>query len=191
MLPNEGNSPPSTMDHEHIQFGSVETEQERPAHIISEPANEAPTREEPAREFEPPRVEPPPERDIIHEVPRPVEAVRRSTRSGAQKPPGFYSKMNTGESVSDYTACHLRANDCSRLYGEEVTKKAGTTEVVNMIKDRGAAIPQDYRKLSPREIAEAVSFFMFFKAKDLCLASSLANPRTSRVETTMLQVGAL
>ena len=36
-----------------------------------------------------------------------------------------------------------------------------------MIKDRGAAIPQDYRKLSPREISEAVSSFMFFKAKDL------------------------
>ena len=53
------------------------------------------------------------------------------------------------------------------MYGAEVTKDAGTTEVLNMIRDRKAALPQDYRKLSPRVISEAVSSFMFFKAKDL------------------------
>ena len=93
--------------------------------------------------------------------------LRRSERRGAQKPPGFYSKLASGESVADYTACHLRAHECSRLYGAEVTKDAGTTEVLNMIRDRKAALPQDYRKLSQRVISEAVSSFMFFKAKDL------------------------
>ena len=95
------------------------------------------------------------------------QQARRSTRSGAQKPPGYYAKLASGESVADYTACHLRAAECSRLYGDDLTKEAGTTEVLNMIRDRKAACPQDYRKLSPRVIQEAVSSFMFFKAKDL------------------------
>ena len=108
--------------------------------------------------------------DIRSPEPSPPTSVsppRRSSRSGAQKPPGYYAKLNSGDSVADYTACHLRAAECAKLYGEEPTKKAATTEVINMIKDRGAAKPQDYRKLSPRTIQEAVSSFMFFKAKDL------------------------
>ena len=96
-----------------------------------------------------------------------VSPPRRSSRSGAQKPPGYYARLHTGDNVADYTACHLRAAECARLYGEEPTKLAATTEVLNMIRDRGAAKPQDYRKLSARTIQEAVSSFMFFKAKDL------------------------
>ena len=96
-----------------------------------------------------------------------VSPPRRSARSGAQKPPGYYARLHSGDSVADYTACHLRATECARLYGEEPTKMAATTEVLNMIRDRGAAKPQDYRKLSARTIQESVSSFMFFKAKDL------------------------
>ena len=96
----------------------------------------------------------------------PAAPLRRSARSGALKSPGYYAKLHAGENIADYTACHLRAHECSRLYGENVTKKAGITEVVNMIKTRQAAEPQDYRKLSRQVIEEAVSSFMFFKAKD-------------------------
>ena len=97
----------------------------------------------------------------------PVTEPRRSTRSGARKPPGFYSKLASGESVSDYTACHMRAQECSSLYGADLTNDAGITEVVNMIKVRKAALPTDYRKLSPRILKEALPSFMFYKAKDL------------------------
>ena len=111
-------------------------------------------------------------RDPEPSTPPVVTPQRRSSRRGAQKPEGYYAKLHSGESVADYTACHLRAAECSRLYGEGPTKKAATTEVVNMIKDRGAAVPQDYRKLSARTIQEAVSSFMFFKAKDLLPSES-------------------
>ena len=37
----------------------------------------------------------------------------------------------------------MRAQECSSLYGAELTNDAGITEVVNMINT-------DYRKLSPR-----------------------------------------
>ena len=82
------------------------------------------------------------------------------------KPPGFYKKLNSGESVADYTACHLRAAECERLYGAEMTTEAGETEVVNIITTRKCALPQDYRKLSRRAIREAIPSFMFYKAKD-------------------------
>ena len=95
------------------------------------------------------------------------QASRRSTRSGAQKPVGFYSKLHKGENVSDYTACHLRAHECSMLYGEQETQQAGATEVINMIKVRGAAEPVDYRKMSHRVISEALPSFLFFNAKDI------------------------
>ena len=94
-------------------------------------------------------------------------AVRRSTRTGAQKPQGFYSRLHSGESVADYTACHMRAHECATLYGGEETEKAGATEVTNMIEVRKAAEPVDYRKLSQRVIMEALPSFLFFKAKDL------------------------
>ena len=103
--------------------------------------------------------EPPPL--IRHEV-----NPRRSVRAGAQKPPGFYRKLDSGESVADYTACHMRAAESERLYGKEMTHTAGITEVTNMIKTRDAADPQDYRKLTQREIREALPSFMFYKAKD-------------------------
>ena len=81
-------------------------------------------------------------RDPEPSPPPVVSPPRRSSRSGAQKPPGYYAKLHSGENVADYTACHLRAAECSKLYGEGPTKKAGITEVINMIKDRGAAKPQ-------------------------------------------------
>ena len=68
--------------------------------------------------------------------------------------------------MADYTACHMRASESERLYGKEMTLNAGVTEVTNMIKTRDAADPQDYRKLFPREIREALPSFMFYKAKD-------------------------
>ena len=90
-----------------------------------------------------------------------VTPPRRSGRSGAQKPPGFYSKLNSGDSVADYTACHMRAQECSRLYGEKETEEAGTAEVRNMIKVRNAAEPVDYQKLTPRVVLEALPSFIF------------------------------
>ena len=100
--------------------------------------------------------------ELIHETSTP----RRPTRAGAQKPPGFYRKLHSGESVADYTACHMRAEESERLYGKPLTHQAGITEVTNMIKTRDAADPQDYRKLTPRQIREALPSFMFYKAKD-------------------------
>lgn len=91
---------------------------------------------------------------------------RRSSRSGAAKPEGFYARLNRGDSVADYTACHLRAAECERLYGAEATHEAGISEVTNMI-GRGAALPQDYRLLSDDIIKEALPSFIFFKAKDM------------------------
>ena len=113
------------------------------------------------------------------------QPVRKSTRSGAQKPSGYYAKLASGESVADYTACHLRADECSRLYGADLTKEAGTTEVLNMIRDRKAACPLDYRKLSPRTIQEAVSSFMFFKAKDSLPNETGASTRDPIASHTM------
>ena len=103
----------------------------------------------------------------VREQPHVVPTIRRSSRAGAAKPEGYYAKLNSGESVADYTACHMRAQECSALYGENETTEAGETEVLNMIKDRNAAEPTDYRKLSPRDIREALPSFIFFKAKDL------------------------
>ena len=113
---------------------------------------------------EPQLPEPP---TTVIESSEPAVPTRRSTRSGAQKPPGYYSKLASGESVSDYTACHMRAHECANLYGEDPTDEAGITEVVNMIKIRKAALPADYQKLSPRVLREALPSFMFYKAKDL------------------------
>ena len=114
--------------------------------------------------------------------PSPVELTevvtepRRSSRRGAKKPPGFYSKLSSGDSVSDYTACHMRAQECTKLYGEELTNDAGITEVVNVIRDRQASMPVDYRKLSPRVLKEALPSFMFYKAKDLLPGEEETNP---------------
>ena len=91
---------------------------------------------------------------------------RRSSRRGATKPPGFYARLHSGESASDYTAYHLQAAECSRLYGAQPTKTAGLTEVLNMIQVRRAAMPEDYRLLSPQAIRDALPSFLFYKAKD-------------------------
>ena len=106
----------------------------------------------------------------------PSQAPRRSTRRGASKPPGFYAQLHSGDSVADNSACHLRATECSRLYGQKPTKAAGITEVVNMIRVRQAALPQDFRNLSPRAIREALPSFLFYKAKDALPDSSSPPP---------------
>ena len=105
----------------------------------------------------------------VDPIPEPTTRIetepRRSSRQAAQKPAGYYAKLNKGESVADYTACHMHAAECERLYGKEATLDAGLSEVTNMI-GRGAAIPQDFRKLSPRVIQEALPSFLFYKAKE-------------------------
>ena len=135
-----------------------------------------------------------PSEDVIPQAPVQTTAqdaspttMRRSSRPGASKPPGFYSKLSSGESVSDYTACHLRAQECERLYGSGPTKEAGTNEVLNMIKVREAALPRDYRKLSPRVIQEALSSFIFFKAKDLLPSEIGAEREIATVEPAARQ----
>ena len=143
-------------------------------------AHEAPDQ---PQQSPPPTRELPPSPTLTPNTSEPTETttpVRRSTRSGAQKPPGYYSKLASGESVSDYTACHMMAQECSSLYGADLTDDAGMTEVVNMIKVSKAALPVDYRKLSPRELREALPSFMFYKAKDLLPdeAEAAATPKT-------------
>ena len=139
-------------DHEHHEPSSSPREMERSTglqdtdtHDVSGPTNIS---------------EPPPlirTSDIVR---------RRPTRRGAIKPPGFYRKLSTGESVADNTACHMRAEECERLYGKEMTHGAGITEVKNMITVRTATLPQDYRKQSKKTIRDALPSFMFYKAKD-------------------------
>ena len=111
-------------------------------------------------------------------VPRdtPSEAPRRTSRKGATKPPGYYAQLHSGDSASDYSACHLRATECSRLYGAQPTKAAGITEVLNMIRVRKAALPRDYRRLSPRDIREALPSFLFYRAKDALPDASSPHP---------------
>ena len=120
------------------------------------PDTQAPPTRPPSRISRAPRTSTPP----------PAPASPRTLRPGARKPPGFYRKLASGESVSDYTACHLRATECERLYGATMTRAAAVTEVSNMIAARKAALPVDYRKLSKRAIREALPSFMFYKAKD-------------------------
>ena len=112
-----------------------------------------------------PAQEAPSPRPSVDPAPPQVGEVTRTTRRGAQKPPGFYEKLNKGENVADYTACHMRATECERLYGEEATLDAGVSEVMNMI-GRSAAIPEDYRLLSDETIRGALPSFLFYKAKE-------------------------
>ena len=127
-----------------------------PENRLSEPQYPAPSSNSPTRVSRSPRA--PTQRHALHSP--------RALRPGARKPPGFYRKLASGESVSDYTACHLRATECERLYGATMTRAAAVTEVSNMIAARKAALPVDYRKLSKRTIREALPSFMFYKAKD-------------------------
>ena len=125
------------------------------------PSPSSPSRDHPA--FNSP---PAPSSPAVPRPPLVVQPLRRTSRAGAHKPSGFYKKLASGKTFAQYTACHLRAAECSRLYGAELTRHAGETEVVNMIRDRKAARPQDWRKLSKRAIREALPSFMFYKAKD-------------------------
>ena len=161
-------APEHTLDQDTISFGSLPiTRQQQDAPVVNSPD---PTRTDTTEGIpvsEEPNSEPMSGITRQPDMPPQTSALRRSSRSGAHKPPGFYSKLASGDSVADYTACHMRVDECSRLHGPDVTRVAGIKEVLNMIKERRAAAPQDFRKLSPRVIREAVSSFMFFKAKDL------------------------
>ena len=158
-----------------IRDGSDNYHQPTPVPELTTPSEETPTiqtvtPETPLRTIqfdEPPRPDHEPAAHTGRASDSQNTPLRRTTRAGAQKPQGFYAKLHSGESVSEDTACHMRAQECSSLYGEEDTTEAGITEVVNMIKIRDAAEPTDYRKLDQRTIKEALPSFMFFKAKDL------------------------
>ena len=98
------------------------------------------------------------------------QAPRRSQRTAAQKPPGFYKSLNaqstSAESVRDYVACRMSANECASMYGKEAQLAAGEEEVINII-GREALIPRDYRKLTKDDWGRVLSSFIFYKAKEL------------------------
>ena len=75
----------------------------------------------------------------------------------------------------------MHAAECERLYGKEATLDAGLSEVTNMI-GRGAAIPQDFRQLSPRVIQEALPSFLFYKAKEEIVEEAPAEVAVHRTE---------
>ena len=158
--------PPPTFD--PVDPSDALSPQEPAPSIIAEPSPPLPDAPPPSPE-QPPTLTPEPP---VHPEPPVIPSTlsvtppRRSSRPGAAKPPGYYARLHSGESAADYTACHLQAAECSRLYGAKPTKAAGLTEVLNMIKVRQAAFPQDYRKLSPSAIRAALPSFLFYKAKD-------------------------
>ena len=93
-------------------------------------------------------------------------SLRRSQRSSARKPPGFYAEATRAESVRDYIACHMSAQECAAIYGKEAQEAAGADEVINII-GRTALNPRDFRKLTVEELKRVLPSFLFYKAKDL------------------------
>ena len=93
-------------------------------------------------------------------------SLRRSQRSSARKPPGFYAEATRAESVRDYIACHMSAQECAAIYGKEAQEAAGADEVINII-GRTALNPRDFRKLTAEELKRVLPSFLFYKAKDL------------------------
>ena len=131
------------------------------------PIDDQPTAAEPPLAPSEPPALPAPSRAppaLLDDIPA-APPLRRSSRLGTTKPAGYYAKLNRGDSIADYTACHMRAEECARLYGPAPTLAAGLSEVTNMI-GRGGALPQDFRLLSPRIIKEALPSFLFYKAKE-------------------------
>ena len=92
--------------------------------------------------------------------------LRRSQRSSARKPPGFYAEATSAESVRDYIACHMSAKECATIYGKEAQEAAGADEVINII-GRKALNPRNSRELTAEELKRVLPSFLFYKAKDL------------------------
>ena len=92
--------------------------------------------------------------------------LRRSQRSSAWKPPGFYAESTEAESIREYTACHMSAQECAAIYGKPAQEAAGSDEVINIV-GRGALFPRNWRELSREELERVLPSFLFYKAKDL------------------------
>ena len=110
--------------------------------------------------------------------------LRRSQRTSARKPPGFYAQATRAESVRDYIACHLSAQECAAIYGKEAQQAAGADEVINII-GRTALNPRDFRKLSAEELKRVLPSFMFYKAKDLLPSEVKQDDPPSQTWTTV------
>ncbi len=98
-------------------------------------------------------------------------APRRTQRSGARKPSGYYAKLHQGnittcDSIRDYTACHMSARECASTYGIEAQEAAGAEEIINII-GREALIPRDFRTLTKEDMTRVLPSFIFYKAKEL------------------------
>ena len=102
----------------------------------------------------------------------PLPPPRRSKRSAAWKPPGFYAEATNAESIREYLACHMSATECAAVYGKEAQETAGSDEVINIV-GRGALLPRNFRELTLEELQRVLPSFLFYKAKDL-LPSELA-----------------
>ena len=100
----------------------------------------------------------------------PPTTYRRSQRSAARKPEGFYKSLSghatEAESIRDYTACHMSAHECANLYGKDAQVAAGAEEIINVV-GREALHPRDYRELTPEQMKGVLPSFMFYKAKEL------------------------
>ena len=115
---------------------------------------------------------------IVQQAPRipapivsPTAAPRRSQRTNARKPTGYYAKLHHAnvaitESIRDYTACHMSARECANTYGVEAQEAAGAEEIINII-GRDALIPRDFRTLTKDDMERVLPSFIFYKAKEL------------------------
>ena len=118
----------------------------------------------------------------LHQLP-PI--LRRSQRSSAWKPPGFYAESTEVESIREYIACHMSAQECAAIYGKEVQEAAGSDEVINIV-GRGALFPRNWRELSKEELKRVLPSFLFYKAKDL-LPSETAKDDAPNLTWTTVQ----
>ena len=115
----------------------------------------------------------------------PAPVLRRSQRAAARKPPGFYAEATRVESIRDYIACHMSAQECAAIYGKEAQEAAGSDEVINIV-GRGALFGRDYRELTPEELKRVLPSFLLYKAKDL-LPSETANEDANNLTWTTVQ----
>ena len=93
--------------------------------------------------------------------------------------------MTQAESVRDYTACHMSAQECAATYGKVAQEAAGSDEVINTV-GRGALLPRNYRELTPEELERVLPSFLFYKAKDL-LPSETVNEEARNLTWTTVQ----
>ena len=110
--------------------------------------------------------------------------LRRSQRSSAWKPPGFYADSTEAESVREYIACHMSAQECAAIYGKAVQEAAGSDEVINIV-GRGALFPRNWRELSREELQRILPSFLFYKAKDLLPSEAAQDDARNLTWTTV------